>query len=180
VQTALWPQGDVRDPLGVWGARDPVTGDASGGGIKSIFFVGALRKAAYLYTCIHLNYAMLTGTPVTTFVKGRLLSNWPDIDPTAGVQAYGSLLVADTEESSGFTAPVQGIRARDDLLGHNGHLVLLFDPRSQGSDTMDIVEMETSTNVDLATYSFEAYGYFWDRSVLQAPGGPRHPGSGSR
>jgi succinate-acetate transporter protein len=42
---------------------------------------------------------------------------------------------------------------------------------------MDILEMQRGNNLDLATYTFEAYGYFWDRAAMETPGGPRHPGS---
>ena len=73
-----------------------------------------------------------------------------------------------------FTPPTFG--AIRNPIGPADRFLLLFDPRQQGGD-VDIVEIEFGENRDLATYSFEGYGYFWDRSVLDAPGGPRHPGS---
>ncbi|MGR3295936.1 MAG: hypothetical protein ACUZ8A_06880, partial [Candidatus Bathyanammoxibius sp.] len=56
--------------------------------------------------------------------------------------------------------------------------LLLYDPRQPASlGNTNILELQLAVNTDLATYSFEAYGYYWDRSVMQTPGGPRHPGS---
>jgi len=46
----LWPQLDIRDPLGVWGARALVTGDASGGSIKEKCQAPAERTAAFFFT----------------------------------------------------------------------------------------------------------------------------------
>ncbi len=172
-ETALWPQGDMRDPLGVWGARLGVSGDVSGGEIKVVLQVAADKKAAYVYTCYSAQIAVLTGTVVASGNACRLLTNWPNVDPQAGVQAYGSLIVRNTE-GAGSTAPIGGVN--DPLLYANDRFLLLFDPRPIGG-AMEIVELKHEVNTNGNTYSFEAYGYFWDRSVLQAPGGPRHPGS---
>ncbi|KKL17299.1 hypothetical protein LCGC14_2486920, partial [marine sediment metagenome] len=58
----------------------------------------------------------------------------------------------------------------------NDRFILIFDPR-QGAGVLNMIELEMGVNVNTDTYAFEAYGYYWDRSVLNAPGGPRHPGS---
>ncbi len=175
IPTAMWPQGDIRDPLGVWGFREGVTGDASGNGIDVIAQVPAGLAAAYIYTCYTLTLAQLSGALAGNAVMSRLLTNWPDIDPASGVTGYGSALVLEQAGSGGFeNAPVAGVNGP--LVNPNDRFLLLFDPRPSAG-ALDIVEMRLSANVDLATYSFEGYGYFWDRSVLNAPGGPRHPGS---
>ncbi len=176
VQAALWPQGDARDPLGVWGARLGITGDASGGGIKGNFRVPADRKSAYVYTVYSLTAVQLTGTPPTgQLVKSRILTNWPDFDPLAGVQSYSTASFANLVGLANLTAPTSGAREFD-LTKPNDRFLLCFDPRPIGG-ALDIVEIVWSENVDLATYSFEGYGYFWDRAVMNTPGGPRHPGS---
>jgi len=174
--TALWQQGDIRDPLGVWGFRLGITGDASGGSIKMTGQAAASQRAAYIYTCYSLTYAQLTGATTATILKARLLTNWPDVDPGIGVQGFATLQVGTLREDANFTEPVQGMNAVDTFLKPNDRFILLFDPRPIAA-ALDIVEMELSDNVNLATYSFEGYGYYWDRSVLNAPGGPRHPGS---
>jgi len=174
VTTALWPQGDIRDPLGVWGARLGVTGDGSDG-IKVAMRASAGVNAAYIYTCYSAIAVQLTGTPSAFAIKCRLLTNWPNVDvAVAGVQGYGSARGGIMRQSSAFTAP----NAVPDLtlVAPNERFLLLFDPRPSRGD-LDIVEIEIGTNVTAATYSFEAYGYYWDRSVTNAPGGPRHPGS---
>lgn len=171
---ALWPQGDVRDPLGVWGFRVGVTGDATGGSIKIVAQAPAGLRAAYVYTCYSLNCALLTGSLTGgTRLKVRLLTNWPNVDPIPGVQAYGSMLSANMNELN-VTAPRGGLT--DPVIGPADRFLLLFDPRPTGG-VLELVELELADNVDAATYSFEGYGYWWDRSVLQAPGGLRHPGS---
>lgn len=172
---ALWPQGDMRDPLGVWGFRHIVTGDASTGSIKVTGQAPAGLRAAYIYTCYSVNIAHLAGASEGAIAtKTRLLSNWPDVDDDVGVQGYATAQFAFTGEDDDFTAPDSILQRHP--VGPNERFILLFDPRPTGG-ALDIVELEYGNNVLASTYAFEAYGYWWDRSVLQAPGGPRHPGS---
>jgi len=174
VTTALWPQGDIRDPLGVWGARLGVTGDGFDG-IKVAMRASAGINAAYIYTCYSAIAVQLTGTQSVFGIKCRLLTNWPNIDVAVpGVQGYSTAHGGIVRQSSAFTAPVAVPELI--LVGPNDRFILLFDPRPQKGD-LDIVEIEIGTNVNEATYSFEAYGYYWDRSVMNAPGGLRHPGA---
>ncbi len=176
VQAAEFMQGDIRDPLGMWGFRLGVTGDASGGAIKVTAFVPRIDASAWIYTCYSLTYAQLSGTPGGSQVKGRLLTNWPNIDPQEGIQGYATLRIAQAVNDADFTPPIEGVGGNQFLVAPNDRFILLYDPRSRSSD-LDIIEMELGINVNAATYSFEGYGYFWDRSVLNAPGGLRHPGS---
>ena len=171
----MWPQGDIRDPLGVWGARRGITGDASGGSIKVGFLEVADRKAALVYACYSAHGAGLTGTHTDDAIKCRLLTNWPNVDPIPGVQGYGSAIDGLLDFNTNFTAPNYVVN-RQPLVWPNDRFMLLFDPRPSGQ-LATLVELEIASNIDLATYTFEVYGYFWDRSVLNAPGGPRHPGS---
>lgn len=172
----MWPQGDIRDPLGIWGARLLVTGDASGGGVKVLVRARAALGAAYVYTCYDVNVSIVTQavTGTSNLTKVRLLTSWPDIDPTAGVQAYSSNKFFRVDSSSGQSAPVGG--PINPTIDPQQRFLLLFDPRPQ-TDALVILELEYGDNDLNDVYSFEAYGYFWDRSVLNAPGGPRHPGA---
>lgn len=177
VQTALWPQGDARDPLGVWGSRIAITGDASGGSIKVQHSAAADRRRAYVYTCYHVIGVQLTGSiTANTFWKTRLLTNWPDISPETGIVGFSTFSAAVLQGTAGFTAPEFGPGMGTPALNPLDRFILLFDPRSS-SGALPLVETEWGENVDLATYVFETYGYFWDLAVMQAPGGPRHPGS---
>jgi len=173
--TALWPQGDIRDPLGIWGFRLLVTGDASGDGIKVTAFAPAGLRAAYVYACYDLNFVQLTGALTAGDIKYRLLTNWPNVDQALpGVQAYSSAVFLVSGGNTGLSAPILG--AQRQAVSPNQRFMLLFDPRP-GALALNIVEIEYFENVNAATYSFEGYGYYWDRSILNAPGGPRHPGS---
>ena len=173
----MWPQGDARDPLGIWGFRLGITGDATGGSIKMQARARAGLAAAYIYTCYSLNAVQLSGTITTDArIKSRLLTNWPDIDALVGVQGYSSARYAPTITNVDFTSPVQGIEAGQALVTEAERFMLLFDPRPSAG-ALDIIELEYTDNADGATYSFEGWGYFWDREVLSTPGGPRHPGS---
>lgn len=177
IETALWPQSDARDPLGVWGARDLVTGDASGGTIKSQIQIAAARRRSRIYTCYHAMSVSIGGaTDTATVIKCRLLTNWPDIDViTEGAQGFAGWK-ATTVSAGNFTDPDAG--PNEPLVLPNDRFILLFDPGVvNAGDPMVIVEMERNANVNTALYSFEAYGYYWDREVLDTPGGPRHPGS---
>lgn len=173
--TALFPQGDARDPLGVWGFRQGMTGDATGGSIKVAAFVAAALVGAYVYTCYSLSVVQTTGTPTAAVVKSRLLTTWPNVDPDAGVAGYAAMSVITFGGAATFTAPLASV-VDAPLLNPLDRFILMFDPRSRGG-SQGLVELELSVNTDAATYSFEGYGYFWDRSVMNTPGGPRHPGA---
>lgn len=175
IATALWPQGDARDPLGIWGFRLGVTGDASGGSIKVTAQVPAERNAGLVYTIYSLLIAQLTGTFASVTSRARILTNWPNIDSIAGVQAYAANNVVQVSGDADFTSPLTGPFEGQFVRAHERFL-LLFDPRP-AAGVLSLIELEYGNNEDTATYSFEGYGYYWDRSVLQAPGGPRHPGS---
>jgi len=174
---ALWPQGDIRDPLGVWGSRQLLTGDATGGSIKSLAQANAAQSAAYLYTTYSVTVVRLTGTITGPGIKVRILTNWPDIDVVAGVQGYASAEVFALSGDTDFTAPISVQQAGSTFPSNpNTRFLLQFDPRPLNV-ALGLVEVEIGVNVDGDTFSFETYGYFWDRSVLNAPGGPRHPGA---
>lgn len=174
VATALWPQGDIRDPLGVWGTRLPVTGDATGGGIKVASQAPAGIAGAYVYTVYSALIAILA-LDVNIEVKARLLTNWPDVDPlNPGVQGYGSAFTTTLAGATNFTAP-NSVPERA-LIQPQDRYVLLFDPRPVAG-AFSILELEINENTDTRLYTFEAWGYYWDRSVLNAPGGLRHPGA---
>jgi len=175
LQWELFPQGDERDPLGVWGFRQGFIGDGTGS-VKAIVRVPAAKKAAYIYTVYGLTLVQLTGTPAAgTVAKSRILTNWPDVDPTAGVQAYATARYALLLGSVGSLSAPQFGPDRP-LVEAIDRFILMYDPRSISGD-MDIIELELSDNVLNATYSMEGWGYVWDRAVMAAPGGPRHPGA---
>lgn len=174
---ALWPQGDIRDPLGVWGFRLGITGDASGGSIKTTAIAPAGDAAAYIFTCYALTFVQLSGAIGSASIKSRLLTNWPNVDVIPGVQGFSTYEVLGMSGGSNFTPPTSGVGSSNSFpINNNARFILLFDPRPSAGP-LAIVEMELNENVNLATYSAEGYGYFWDRSVLNAPGGPRHPGA---
>ncbi len=175
----LWPQGDIRDPLGTWGWRHLITGDATGGSLKTIAQVAADQKAAYVFTCYAVTFAQIDGdfVPGSAILKARLLSNWPNLDPQAGVQGFATMRAGTTHGAVTFTAPIGGTFAQEEYVTPNERFLLLFDPRPQGTAALALVEQEVSINTLNTAWAFEGWGYYWDRSVLQAPGGPRHPGS---
>lgn len=180
VEAQGWPQLTIRDPLGTWGGRGLATGDASGGGIRGTFQVEALKRSAFVYTLYSVNIAQLSGTVVTGPMRLDLLTNWPNIDPLAGVQAYRSVVTGEFNGSTLFPdiqASISSQNGAPHPMQPSDRFILLYDPRASGGP-MDIVLLTLAANSDMATYSFEAWGYYWDRSVLNAPGGPRHPGSG--
>jgi len=169
----MWPQEDARDPLGVWGGRHIITGSAGGGPIKVQFQPGAELAGAYLYTAYFATIAQLTGAE-TASAKCRLLTNWPDVDDDLGIQGAGTLKITAMITPGTFTPPFGG--PVDPLVTPQERFVLLFDPRPVAG-AFTIVELEHSVSTDSSTYAFECWGYYWDRQVMQTPGGPRHPGS---
>lgn len=167
----LFIQGDRRDPLGVWVSRHGLTGDASGGSIKVGF---TPQSQGRIYTCYDFNIAGTTGAHTSSSVKARLLTNHPDADLATGVQGYSNLTIFNggMDVDVALTAPIFGISLFEKVSATQRFILLFANPALN-----PILELETSNNVDTAVYFFEAYGYFWDREVLYAPGGPRHPGA---
>lgn len=175
VPTGIFSPRDVRDPLGVWGVRIAVTGDATGVPITVQMNVSAERKAAYVFTCYNIVATKLSGsTNSNVNLKSRLLTNWPNLSDSAGIQAFGTvrrtLLQFDGSWTGQLYAPA------DPILDRNDRFILLYDPRPSGG-AITIIELQMPENENSATYAFEAYGYYWDRSVMDTPGGPRHPGN---
>ncbi len=170
----MWPQQDARDPLGVWGGRELVTADVTAGPIKVSFQPGADRAGAYLYTCYSAQIGGLTASEAA-IGKIRLLTNWPDVGAPEGVQGYGSLKFFSIGGGSAFTAPFSG-PVDVQVIEPAERYMLLFDPRPVAG-AFTIVELELDRAVDTRVYSFECWGYYWDREVMQTPGGPRHPGA---
>lgn len=175
VQTALWPQGDERDPLGVWAFRSIVIGLGVEGSVKVTAIVPSDRKSAYIYTA----YAATT-VPVTQAVlagsqaKIRLLTNWPDASSPAGVTGFAKARMVNIVVNGNSSSPFGGADAP--MIDALDRFLLLFDPRPLVDD-LEIMELELMQNILNDVYAFEGYGYYWDRSVMNAPGGPRHPGS---
>ncbi len=174
IESELWPQRDARDPLGIFGWRTAVATDASGGSVKvTVEILDSLRHA-FVWKIWDMIIAQITGGAQATNGKLRILSNWPNIDPQAGIQAYASLYVGSMGGNNSLTAPNTGLFDVSPLNG-NQKDILIYDPSTQSGD-MAIAELEV-VNTDGLTYSFEGYGYYWDRAVMQAPGGPRNPGT---
>ncbi len=182
ITNAIFTPRDLRDPLGVWGARLGVTGDATGNSITVDFVVPSARRAEYVYTCYSVNLTALTVTAENgQGIRVRLLTNWPNIDPAAGVQAYSTARFGSMNTDANFTPPIGGMSGTTPAgamyVQDIDRFLLLYDPRPGVSGDMSIVQIEGGFNTDTATYSFEAYGYYWDRAVMNTPGGLRHPGT---
>ena len=175
--TQTWVQLDKRDPLGIWGGRHGITGDATGGSIKTIFQIPQLQRAAFVFACYGITYAQTTGAAVTSIVKARLLTNWPNADEQAGVRGYATNNIVTVGGSGNFTAPLAGPAGGERLLQSTDRFILMYDPRAGATGDMGLVEIELAANQDGSDFAFEVWGYYWDRSVMEAPGGPRHPGS---
>lgn len=174
LESELWPQRDARDPLGIFGWRVTQVGDATGGANNITVQVPAARRHAYVYKIYDMLIAQTTGSKVVTVGKLRILANWPNIDTQAGIQAYGALFIAPVDGSDSFTVPKSGFLTANPFNG-NTRDILIFDPSTQAGN-MAIAEQEV-VNIDTITFSFEGYGYYWDRSAMAAPGGPRNPGT---
>jgi len=181
IPTAIFTPRDIRDPLGVWGARQGVTGDATGNSITVDFVVPEARRAEFVYTCYSTNLTVLVGNSENAQgIRVRLLTNWPNIDPLAGVQGYSTAIFGSVDTDANFTAPIAGMSGTTpgyNFISPNDRFLLLYDPRPGVSGDMSIVQIEGAFNTNGTTYSFEAYGYYWDRAVMNTPGGLRHPGS---
>ncbi len=173
--TALWPQGDVRDPIGIWGFRTRLTGDGTGGGMKVLVNVPAEQNAGNIYTAYSATITQVVGTPNPGAGKVRLLTNWPNVDRQPGINAYGSMRLFTIFASTGFSAPTSG-PLDVALVSPNERFLLLGDPRPTAG-VLTIMELEFDENVLNDELSFEGYGYYWDRAIWNTPGGPRHPGA---
>lgn len=164
---------DARDPLGVWTARAEVTGDASGGTIKIQFLAPQTNR---VYTCTMLTLSG-DGLAASAIGKLRLLTNFPPAGPEGGTAGFSYNRVFTVTREPLITSPSDNWGASGDDMG-NSDTLLLFGPLPQDPGAVAIVEMEVNSNVLNSAYFFEGWGYYWDKvAVLNAPGGPRFPGS---
>lgn len=172
-ETQTWPQGDIRDPLGVWGARGAMTGDATGDDIVLLVNVPLLKRKAFLYTVNSAMIGQIVGTGVVGNVSARIISNFPNIDLDAGVVGFSKVIgrsMTDLGTAAPFFAP------DDPLIEPNDRFIVCYDPSPVNPNPMTILELKFQVNTDARVWVGEAYGYYWDRSVMNAPGGPRFPG----
>ncbi|HIB68100.1 MAG TPA: hypothetical protein EYO33_24140 [Phycisphaerales bacterium] len=154
--------------------RIGATGDGGGGSIQAVGQVPAGERAAFVYTCYSANIAIVNQTtPLNVTGQFRLLTNWPSVDALAGVNAYSSIHMVTVEQSA-LEDPVGG--SNDPLVSGPERFMVLWDPRPTNV-AMNICAFAVGTNVLNDVYSFEAWGYYWDRTVMSVPGGLRHPGS---
>jgi len=173
VETGMWPQRDARDPLGIWGARAVSTGDATGGiTIANVNVLAALRRA-HVYSLYGAVSEDTGGVAVGSEMSLRILTGWPNIDSTAlGIGFYGQTTIVALDALSLLNnAPI------GQLVSDIDKFKLIFDPHSAASGDLRILAMVRNDNVDGETVRWEVYGYFWDRAILNTPGGPRWPGS---
>jgi len=174
IESELWPQRDARDPLGIFGWRVTQAADASGGSNKILVQVPELLRHAFVYKIYSMTLAQTVGTVVSQTLKLRVLTNWPNVDIDPGIQAYGAFWMGSGDSDVLFTVPAGGISNAQPFIDSIKDL-LIYDPSTQTGD-MVIAEQETA-NTDGQTWSFEGYGYYWDRAVMSTPGGPRNPGT---
>lgn len=174
LESELWPQRDARDPIGIFGWRVLQAGDATGGSNKIFIQVPEQIRHAYVMKISDMIIAQIVGSIVATVGKSRVLTNWPNIDVDPGIQTYGTSHFFTLTGDASFTAPRAGPFDAEALPRGLGDL-LIYDPSTQTGD-MVIAEQET-VNTNNTTYSFEGYGYYWDRAVMSTPGGPRNPGT---
>lgn len=178
IEWQLWPQRDARDPLGVWAARGTTTGDLSGGVLEARIVVPQARRRAYVYTVYGLTQVRTSGGAETaTQMKVRLLTNYPDATPgVPGITGFATWLRVPITVIANTTVPNAG--GDLPMLSPEQRFILLFDPSAVDVlNDMPIIQVERDANVDGIVVSTEAWGYYWDRSILNTPGGPRHPGS---
>ncbi len=177
IEWALWPQGDKRDPLGIWAFRSSILGDATGGFLKLLVGLPAARRAGHIYTCLSAQSTTLSGTATHAGITLRLLTNWPPADLGAGVTAYSTYMRILIGASAVGNFPTDG-PFENPLVRENDRFILLFDPRPvETLGRLNIMEFIITDNTNTVLIGFEAWGYWWDRSVMDAPGGPRHPGT---
>jgi len=172
IPSAILRRRDDRDPLGIWAARGALTGDASGGVIKATFGLPPGRRAAYVFTIGFVS----TSSPDAGFTTHtvQMLTNYPSGD-SPGVQ--GASFIRTTEVGSAGGGELQAVGFRP-LIDPVMSKVLLYDPRSNRANRIDLFSLWVSPNVNTGVVSFEAWGWYWDRDLHEVLGGPRYPGSG--
>lgn len=173
-QHAILRRRDQRDPLGVWAAREQVTGDASGGIQQVDIQVPANVRAGFVYNC---QAAEMIGPDPSamTSVTVRLLTNWPPSD-SPGV-AGADFHVNSPIGSFGDGSSKSGSNTGQPFINAALMKVLLFDPRSNPLAGVNLLEIWSSANTLAEPRIGTAWGYYWDRGVMDVPGGPRFPGA---
>lgn len=165
---------DSRDPLGLWTIRVQVTGDASGGSVKVAFLAAQTNR---VYVCHGVTLSG-QGSTANAIGKLRLLTNFPPATPAGGNEGFSFNRAFTITREPLLTEPEDNIGATSNSMMIGTDKILLFGPIPSDSGPVGIVELETQDNTLNAAYFFEGWGYYWDKvAVLNAPGGPRFPGS---
>lgn len=168
---AILRRRDDRDPLGIWAARGGLTGDATGGVQKATFGLPAERRASYVFTLGFVSTSSTTAGYTTHTV--RLLTNYPSGD-SPGVQGAAFIRTTEVGSSGGGESQAVGFRP---LIDPQMSKILLYDPRSDRANRIDLFELWVSANIDTGVVNFEGWGWYWDRNLHEVAGGPRYPGS---
>lgn len=167
---AIIKQRDARDPLGIFVNRHLITGDASGGTIK-VSIAAAQTYHIYALTAFTLSVQTLAADSIG---KLRLLTNYPPALPDGGLSAFAWNRVFIISNTS-MTAPGDSMGISQGAIGLETGKVLMFGGDFQTVVPQNIIELEIEDNILNQSYFFEVYGYFWDRSSILVPGGPRLP-----
>jgi len=176
--SGLFKQGDIRDPIGIWGGSVTINGDVTGGFLRVIFQVdpddGWVSGifAHYSVSVIQTIGALLTGAG--SAVIFRINTNWPNILQDPGIIPYNFTRSFQLTGAAGLS-PIAA--TEQPMVTSQERFLLSWDPRHITPQNLLLDQIEILNPGAGISINFTAYGYFWDRSVLDAPGGPRHPGS---
>jgi len=174
--TGVWKQGDIRDPIGIFGGVTSITGNGDGTFIRVSMRIDSEDAfLSGLFAIYDATILQTLGSVQSVDVLYRIFSNWPNIDQQPGITPFNSGIVRNMVGSNSWVSP----RAAPDapLVQPLDRFRLIWDPRHLAPQNMLLCEWFINMPVAPVAYQFSVYGYFWDRSVLNAPGGPRHPGS---
>ncbi len=165
-------QGDARDPLGIWGGATSQVNSGSGGSTRITFRVGTTdSNLSSVFAISGLSVLQESGTPRSDLVKFRMFTNWPSVDFQAAITPFNSAHAAVFVGSTLFTGGVAVAPFNDTVPAIRG--LLSWDPRGL-SQPLLLCEFEMA-NISGTTVLVSVQGYFWDRAVLNTPGGPRFP-----
>jgi len=157
--------GSLGEPLGLWTGRATVTGDASGGDIQLRFVPQNPTDTPTLpdqrrQFVWFIDAAGILAAGVSGNMSARIQTHWAR--PNAALPNPLDMAKSNGPLFDGLlTVPSEPL-----IPAAWQRIPIFWDTQGLVADNNVLVHLQVQTNTDLASYTFSAYGRYYDRQIL--------------
>jgi len=157
--------GSVGEPLGIWTGRANLVGDATGGAVELVFVPQNPTTTPTLDDHRRQYVWFIDAAGIIVDAEpmaggARIQTHWARPN-SALPNPLDMLMVHDFRSLAGFFGPIEPL-----IPDAWQRIPIFFDTQELASGNNTLVTLRCLTNVDLANYTFSAYGRYYDRSIL--------------